>query len=474
MARALVLATVALVACGDNQPTDSPDAQAPADAARDIAQQLGDLPGVTVSEQPPANAPAGYRYFVLEVTQPVDHAAPGGATFQQEVSLIHRDASAPMVLFTTGYDDYNHDYPSEPTLLLKANQISVEYRFFGTSRPDPADWSKLTIEQMADDEHAIVELLRPIYGAAWISTGGSKGGMTASYHRRFFPDDVAGTLAYVAPMSLAIPDERYAPFLAATGTEPCADDVRAAAKDMLQNRRAALLQRAQAQASAQQYAYTRIAIAPALESAIQDLEWSYWQYYGVSACSMVPALTATDDEMFAFLDEVSPVSFSDDPQTAEFEAYFYQAYAQLGSPGTVGVRGDLVAPEISAFAQFSDADYLGSLPVGVPVPTFDPAPMQDIQTWLGSAGAHFVFEYGQYDPWTGGAYAIGAATDTIEVTSPQGTHDDGLAALTDGDRAAAYAKLAAWTGVTPVAPSVRHPALARPRPHRHGPARGSA
>ena len=459
---------LAAAACGDNLPGPAaPDAQGP--DTRDIAVRLAELPGVLVHEVPPVSAPAGYRYFVLQVTQPVDHDAPSGATFQQEVSLIHRDVTAPMVAVTTGYDDYNRDFPAEPTELLAANQISIEHRYFGTSRPDPADWSKLTIKQMADDEHAIVELLKPIYGAAWLSTGGSKGGMTASYHHRFYPDDVAGTLAYVAPLSFAIPDPRYATFLAATGTPACATAVRAVAKEMLQNRRAALLALAQAQATTDGLAYTRIAIAPALESAILDLEWSYWQYSGVGACSSVPATTATDAALFHFLDQISPVSFSDDPQTAEFDAYFYQAYAQLGSPGTVGIRGDLVSQDLSAFTQFTDSDYLGSLPVGVPVPAYDPAPMLDIDHWIQHDAAHFVFEYGEYDPWTGGAYHLGAATDALELTAPQGTHNSELIDLATADRDAALAKLAAWTGVTPALPPSPRPALARPRPHRHGP-----
>jgi hypothetical protein len=91
--------------------------------------------------------------------------------------------------------------------------------------------------------------------------------------------------------------------------------------------------------------------------------------------------------------------------------------------------------------------------------------MQDIQTWIATEGSHFVFEYGEFDPWTGGKYDIGSASDAIEVTSPQGTHDDGLSALSSTDRAAAYAKISAWTGVTIASDAVR-PALRQP-PHRH-------
>ena len=33
--------------------------------------------------------------------------------------------------------------------------------------------------------------------------------MTAIYHRRFYPDDVDGTVPYVAPISFGAPDLRY-------------------------------------------------------------------------------------------------------------------------------------------------------------------------------------------------------------------------------------------------------------------------
>ncbi|MEO8703615.1 MAG: S28 family serine protease [Kofleriaceae bacterium] len=441
----------ALAACGGGD--DDPGTDAPPGGIED---QLRALPGVTVTEEPPDNAPVGYRYFVLHVTQPVDHAVPGGPTFQQEVSLIHRDVAAPMVALTSGYEDFSRDAPSEPTLLLDANQISIEHRYFGSSRPEPADWSKLTIRQMADDEHAIVVLLKRIYQAPWINTGASKGGMTAVYHRRFYPEDVVGTLAYVAPLSFSIPDARYASNIDTVGTVECRTAIRALTTEMLQNRRAGLLSRAQAQATQQGLAYTRIAIGPALESAITDLEWTFWQYYGIAFCGTIPAVTATDQEMFAFLNDISGVSFSEDGTTAAFEAYFYQAYAQLGSPGLVSVRGDAFPPHLLPFRMFTEADFANTLPLGVPIPTHDPAAMMDIDTWVQTEGANLVFVYGEWDPWSGGKFQLGAAVDSLELINAEGTHGAGLGDLEPADREAALAKLAAWTGVTPSDSAPKH------------------
>ena len=100
MNRVLALALLAAAAACSSSAA-SMDAQDDADT-RDILVRLMALPGLTATEMTPTQAPAGYRYFVLQVTQPVNHSVEGGPTFQQEVSLIHRDFTAPMVMSTTG------------------------------------------------------------------------------------------------------------------------------------------------------------------------------------------------------------------------------------------------------------------------------------------------------------------------------------------------------------------------------------
>ncbi len=448
----LLVVIVLAAACGDDssgvegEPVDAAPVVTcgpPSDA--DVAVQLAALPGVTVVEAPAAHAP-GYRYFRLQWTQPVDHAHPDGATFTQQVSLLHRDLARPTIAFTTGYEDYQRDYLSEPAALVDGNQASIEHRFFGASRPAGAAWDFLTVAQQAADQHAIIAGLRCVYRGPWVSSGGSKGGMTAIYHRRFYPDDVAGTLAYVAPLSFAIPDHRYDAFLDGVMPAACRDAVRAVAIELLANRRAAMTARAQAEVDAGGSPYTRIALGPAVESAILDLEWAFWQYEGVDACGAVPPPTASDAALWSFLDRVSPVSFSADADTEAYEAYFFQAYRELGSPGTARVRGDSLPPHLAALTQYAEADYVGTLPVGVPVPTHDPAVMADVDAWLQAEGAHVAFLYGQYDPWSGGKFRLGRATDALSVETPQGTHVDGIDALAPVDRGAVLTKLSAWIG----------------------------
>ena len=454
MLRALALLAVGLLACGDNEtPPDDP-------GTGELLDRLNALPGVTAVARPTQTA--GVSYFVLQFTQPVDHDAPDGPTFPQQVSLLHRNLEAPMVVQTSGYWDYYRDSPVELTRLLLGNQISIEHRFFGDSRPEPADWSKLTIAQMAHDQHAIIAALRTIYGAAFLTTGGSKGGMTAIYHRRFYPDDVDGTVPYVAPLSFGAPDPRYPPFLDTIGPVGCRQAVRDLAVELLANRRAMVEARTAAQAQTEGHAYTRIALGPAVESAIISLEWAFWQYYGVALCDAVPAPSGADELLWSFLDQVSPPSDSDDQQIAAFDAYYYQAYAQLGYP-------DSGAAYLDPYLQYADADYEDVLPTAIPA--YDGgAAMQDIDQWVQAEGERLLFVYGEWDPWTGGAFALGQATDSISLTQPQGSHAARISRLAQPDVATALARLEAWTGVTPVAlPSARagmhvlDPVVAEPR-----------
>jgi hypothetical protein len=438
---ALLCIVVGSGACGDNRAAPQADAS-PDD---DLLARLRALPNVADATETPTGD-SGYHYIVLHFRQPVDHANPASPTFLQEVSLLHFDTARPLVVHTSGYSDYYLDRIVELTAMLGANQISIEHRYFGASRPDPADWSKLTVEQMAEDEHAIVTALRTIYSGKAISTGGSKGGMTAVFYRRFFPDDVDGTVPYVAPIMFANPDTRFPAFIAGLGPSGCHAAVQAVAIELISHRRAQIEALATAQAQAQGYTYTRVALGPAVESAIESIEWTFWQYFGVSACAGVPATTASDTDMFAWLDMISPVSDSDDAQIAFFDAYYYQAFAQLGYP-------DDGTTYLKPYYMYTDADFAGAFPDGM-TPTYDGgAAMHDIDDFVQHSGDRLVFVYGQWDPWTGGAFTLGGAQDALELVQTQGTHSSRIKNLEPADRDAALARLAAWTGVTPVVPA---------------------
>src|SRR5688572_1447647 len=167
-----ILGLLGLLACGGNESASpAPDggdtsdaaADAAADAAvdapagplGDIREELEAIAGLTVEEL--STDHEGYRFFVMTYDQPVDHHDPAGARFQQRLTLLHRDYAAPVIAHNSGYYLSTRGNRAQLTVLLDGNQLSMEHRYFSPSRPQPADWTKLNIEQAASDQHRITQ-----------------------------------------------------------------------------------------------------------------------------------------------------------------------------------------------------------------------------------------------------------------------------------------------------------------------------
>lgn len=432
--------------CGDPAPV-GPDAARALDAGPDaapvdIAVRLAGIDGMTVVEEPTGEA--GYRFFLLHYWQPADHGDPERGGFEQYMTLLHRDEAAPFVLGATGYHNYLHDYPLELTRMFQANQLSVEHRFFAGSRPEPVDWSLLSIEQAAADHHRIAEALRPIYSGKWVSTGHSKGGMTSIYHRRFYPEDVDATVAYVAPISFGAPDYRYDTFLDDTLAGACTEAIHDAQRAMLE-RRDDLLPRFASAGAADGYTYATIGIEAAFEGAVSGIEWAFWQYLHVSQCDQVPAPTATDTQLMSFLDHASGVSSGSDQSIARYQPYYVQAQVELGYPGTLDPHLD----------ELLVAEALGSyLPSGLD-PVHEPGAMQEIDAWVRAQGRTLMFVYGANDPWTGGSFELGAAQDSHAYVVALGNHGASIGQLAPAERDAAIATVERWLAADAMIPQQR-------------------
>ncbi|WP_438017743.1 S28 family serine protease [Sorangium sp. So ce315] len=422
--------------------------------ARELLEQLQAIEGLTVSEE--ESSFPGYRYFVMDLDQPADHGHPDGDRFRQRVVLHHRDLAAPVVLVTEGYQ-ISPEYQSleEPAELLAANQIRVEHRFFTPSRPASEDWSRLTIEQAAADVHRVIAAIRPLYEGRWISTGTSKGGMTSVYHRRFYPADVDGTVAYVAPHSAGISDPRYLDFVAERGDAACRQALQGFQREVLL-RRPAMLDLMEAEAEELGLTYDHLGLERALEVAVVESVFSLWQYRDSSFCERVPTAASADDDVWAFLDEANQPYLWSDPYLSVYEPYHWQAAAELGYPGFAEdhLADLLVYPGANVPTSFV-------LPGAGKTPAFDPGAMQDVSAWLTAEGERFLFIYGENDPYTAAAFDLGAARDSHRFIAPGGTHGAVILALAPADQSLALDALAAWTGVRPArpAPSTLRPLL---------------
>lgn len=408
----------------------------------DIKDRILAVPGMSLVQEKPVD---GYRFFVLNYTQPVDHRHPDKGTFKQRITLLHKSEDRPTVFFTSGYNVNTEPARSEPTKLIDGNQVSMEYRFFTPSRPQPADWKKLDIQQAAADQHRIYRALKRIYGKNWIATGGSKGGMTATYYRRFYPNDMDGTVAYVAPNDVRNDEDwAYDRFFATVGTAECRKDLAAVEREALK-RRGEMVDRFQKKAAEEGWTFKLVGNADrAYEVLVTDLVFGFWQYQpAATACAEVPGPTASTDDLWNWIDEVGGFASYTDQGMEPYLPYYYQAGTQLGEPGYQypNVKDLLRYPGINNSRTF--------VPRDIPM-TFDKKAMPDVDRWVRHHAQQMMFVNGQYDPWSSEHFEVGrGAEDSYVFTVPGGNHGSNIAKLKEADRTKATARLLAWAGVTP-------------------------
>jgi hypothetical protein len=416
-------------------------------AALDIKDRILAIKGMSLIEEKPYE---GYRYFVLNYTQPIDHRHPERGTFQQRLSLLHKDVSRPTVFFTSGYDLSTRPGRSEPTALVDGNQVSLEYRYFTPSRPAPTDWSKLDIRQAADDQHRVFTALKSVYSKKWLATGGSKGGMTATYYERFHPHDMDGVVAYVAPNDVHNGEDRaYDRFFRTVSTQECRDRLNDLQREALV-RRKPLLAKAEALAEENGSTFKTIgSVEKGFENTVLDFVWGFWQYSSEEECGDVPvAKTATDDEIFGYIDAKSGFSSSSDQDLAKYTPYYYQAGTQLGAP-------QYTYPHLKGLLKWGP-DYFQPrvyVPRDIPMTWQRGAPMRDVDRWVRQNAQRMMFVYGQNDPWGSERFAParGARNDNHVHTVPGANHGARVAGLPADQQAAAVARIQEWAGVAPAA-----------------------
>ncbi|WP_432028766.1 S28 family serine protease [Streptomyces sp. 1222.5] len=421
----------------------------------DIKDRLLSIPGMSLIQEKPY---PGYRYFVLNYTQPIDHRHPERGTFQQRITVLHKDTSRPTVFYTGGYNVSTTPSRREPTQIVDGNQVSLEYRFFTPSRPAPADWSKLDIWQAASDQHRVFTALKSVYPANWLATGGSKGGMTATYYERFYPRDMDGVVAYVAPNDVVNKeDSAYDRFFTRVGTKECRDRLNAVQREALVRREP--LEKKYAQYAADNgYTFGTIgSLDKAYEAVVLDYVWGFWQYSLLADCDTVPAhaATATDDEIWNSVDTISGFSAYTDQGLEQYTPYYYQAGTQLGAPT---IHFPYIERKLIRYGYQPPRNFV---PRSVPM-RFQPQAMRDVDTWVRHHASHMLFVYGQNDPWGSERFRLGdGARDAYVFTAPGMNHGANVAGLVPDQKALATARILRWAGVA--SPAVlANPSAARP------------
>ncbi len=408
---------------------------------------LARLDGVSsINEESCGSFVKDARCFAFTFAQQLDHAdrgVHGAATFDQRVRLIHRGCSAPTTIADNGYGLPRSYYEFEPSILFETNEIEVEHRFQGNSLPPVANrtWSTLTIENGAADLHSVIRALRPFYPDKWVTTGVSKGGITAVYHRYFYPNDVDGTVAYVAPASRARSDNRYQQYLD-SGVFPaeCLANVRGFQIGGLDTRRGKFV----AELSASLGMSAEVA-SYYLESYMSSFDWAFWQYNG--DCARVPAPTAPDDDHVAYFraalrsDGIVPA-----PTDAELSSAA-TAYEWSWQQGFAQQQGAHVTPFLQMLAggRGVEAGWRETMP-GVPLPAYDGSVTNKVRDWVRDSAERLVLIYGEYDPWSGGALDAPRKPSSFRFFVPKAAHDAAMSGLGGAEAQSAMGAVAAMYG----------------------------
>lgn len=351
-----------------------------------IEDQLKNLSDITFKK-----VKSSKSTYELKIKQPLDHSNPEKGFFHQKVYLTHTDFTHPTVIVTQGYQ-LRKNREQEVTKLLNANQINVEHRFFGESKPDSLDYSFLNLKQATADLHHIRTLFDKIYTKKWISTGISKGGSTTIFYKYFYPNDVDASISYVAPLTNSFEDKRIYDFLNSIGTKECREKIKNYQTRLLKNK-AQIIPILKSYASQADWKFTYLSIEEAFEYSVLEYPFAFWQWG--NNCEEIPSEKDTFQKDVIHYFTMDPISLFNDKSIKKYGSHYYQAATEMGYYGY----------EIKDFK-----DLLVSLPTDKnPHATFVPNKMKvdfdgtllkKLHHWIENDGNNFIFIYGENDTWT--------------------------------------------------------------------------
>lgn len=345
-------------------------------------------------------------------SQPIDHENPNSEKFPQKVIYYHKDFNKPMVVVLEGYGLFSMG-PVEPTKLLDANQICIEHRFFNSSKPrDYIPWEFLTINQVATDQHKIIQAFKPFYKGKWISTGISKGGQTTIYHRYFYPNDVDVSIPYVAPLNFSNEDKRMYSFLRNVGSVECRRKIKNYQKELFK-RKSKLMPLVKEYVNKKSYSF-EVGLDRAYDLNVLEYSFAFWQWSGLK-CDNIPETCADDKTIFEHWIKVTPFDFFDEKSIETFRPFFYQAMTEIG------MYGYEVSPWKNFISDTTNITFDFTMPKGYR-PIFNSESMQKVNSWLQEYGNNILYIYGEYDPWSASAVTPSSQTNAKIFINPEGDH----------------------------------------------------
>jgi hypothetical protein len=374
------------------------------------------------------------KSFQLILEQPLDHSNPAAGTFKHFVYLSHAAFNKPTILVTEGYNAFPKTY--ELSEIFKGNQVQVEYRFYGKSRPNPIPWEYLKNDQAVEDYHQIVSKLKTLYTSKWISTGISKGGETVLIYKSKYPYDIDVAVPYVAPLINSQEDIRTTEHINTIGSEDCRIKIKNFQRAVLGNRDSILVE-AIKYANEKNMSFTKLSIEEALEYSVLEFPFSFWQW-GVS-CEAIPTKNAIANDLFEFLNGVVGISFYNDTTYNDLLPSYYQHMTELG------YYGFDTSPVEDLLKYVKKPTNLRFAPKNVDL-TFNPDYIKAVRDYVENKGNKILYIYGEYDTWGACAPNPKPHVNALKMVLKQGSHSTRIRHFSTEDKQRIYDKLQNWLG----------------------------
>ena len=370
----------------------------------------------------------------IRVTQYLDHKNPAAGTFEHRLFLKHYDVKAPMVYITSGYN--GNPRTRELSRMMNANQLVVEFRYFGESKQEKQDWNYLSNRQAIEDLHTIANQFKKVYKGPWVASGTSKGGTTTLFYKATYPDDMVAWVPYVAPMPTAQEDKRCDDHIRTIGDKACRDKLFAYQRRCLELKDE-IMPLAKEEMKKKNWTF-EIGEEAAFEYAVLEYTFSFWQY--AHDCDEVPGPDADAEEVFEHLNDVVGFSLYSDQGVKYYAPAFYLFWKENGYYGFItdhlkDLLEDVQKPSNGIFAP-QDADL-----------TYDPDYMKNALAALEKNGNNILYIYGEYDTWTACGMFPSENSNSLRMSLKEGSHITRIRTFSESDQEKIRAKLAEWVGV---------------------------
>ncbi|MDP3313278.1 S28 family serine protease [Lutibacter sp.] len=372
--------------------------------------------------------------FQLVLNQPLDHKNIAAGTFKHYVYISHHSEKSPTVLVTEGYNAVPHTY--ELSKILKSNQVQVEYRFYGKSKPDSIPWNFLKNDLAVEDYHQLVTKMKELYTQKWISTGISKGGETVLIYKSKYPYDMDVAVAYVAPLINTQEDERTQNHIETIGTEECRDKIRQFQRLVLEQR-VVVLDEIMQYASDNNRFFTELSIDEALEYAVLEFPFSFWQWGG--NCNEIPTKNDTSKRFFDYLNSIVGIDFYNDATYLELLPSYYQHWTELG------YYGFDITPVIDLLKVVHHPTNVRFAPKNVDL-TYNPNYIKEVRDFVENRGNKIIYIYGELDTWSACSPTIKPHVNALKMVLKGGSHKTRIADFPEEDQQLIYDKLQTWLG----------------------------